>query len=213
MARVLSVGEIMLEMSDIGGGLYKKSFAGDTFNMAHYLNLVAGKEIQVDYLTALGSEAESNACVDFMRGLGVGTERCIRNPDRSIGLFILSNDMRGEKQYHYWRNQSAARYLFDEVQDLTGYDLVFLSGITAAITLNKDNLTGGVSTAREQGAMIAYDFNYRPQLWDPDSARAFAERILPLVSLAKISDEEQDILFPGQDISALSLSHAGVEWV
>ncbi len=74
----------MLEMSDIGGGLYNKSFAGDTFNMAHYLNLVANGEIQVDSFcrkhgvvttsianATLRIHAAPNAIRDYTFALGV----------------------------------------------------------------------------------------------------------------------------------------------
>ncbi|MEH6405396.1 MAG: PfkB family carbohydrate kinase, partial [Sneathiella sp.] len=190
MTRILSIGEIMMEMSDMGGGLYRKSFAGDTFNMAHYIRLVSGGRIDVDYLTAIGQDTESDDCLKFMQKEGVGTDRVFRDANRTIGLFILSNDPKGEKQYGYWRGQSAARFLFDQPHDLSGYELVYLSGITAAITEQKNNLVQSVSQARHKGGFFAFDLNYRPKLWSITEAEAFADQILPLMGLVKISDEE-----------------------
>ena len=48
MERVLAIGEVMLEMSDQGNGLFRKSFAGDTFNVLHYLSLLTGGEVATD---------------------------------------------------------------------------------------------------------------------------------------------------------------------
>jgi len=213
LTKFLSIGEVMLEMSDLGGGLYKKSFAGDTFNVAHYLNVVTGGRIKAEYLTAIGDDAESEACLDFMRESGVLTTRCQRNPNRTIGLFVLSNDENGEKQYGYWRGQSAARRLFDQPQDLSGYDLIYLSGITAAITENRRNLIQSITSAKQHGAQIAYDFNHRVKLWEPGAARAFAEQILPLVDIAKISEEDLEALYPDKPMAHFSSEYPHAEWV
>jgi 2-dehydro-3-deoxygluconokinase len=213
MTKILSIGEVMLEMSDMGGGLYKKSFAGDTFNVAHYLNVVTGGRIKAEYLTAVGEDAESEACLEFMREKGVLTSKCQRNPNRTIGLFVLSNDEHGEKQYGYWRGQSAARLLFDRPQDLSGYDLIYISGITAAITENRSNLIRSITSAKQQSAQIAYDFNHRVRLWEPGAARAFAEQILTLVDIAKISDEELAFLYSGKSVEEFSTAHPQAEWV
>jgi len=213
LVKILSIGEVMLELSDMGSGLYRKSYAGDTFNVAHYLNVVSQGRIQPEYLTAIGTDAQSDACLDFLKDKGVLTTRCLRDPARTLGLFILSNDEHGEKQYAYWRGQSAARAVFNQIQDLSGYDLIYFSGITAAIIENKDNLITSIQSARQQGAKIVYDFNYRKLLWSIQDARDFAERILAETDIVKISGEELDTLYPGQKISEFSSSFPRVEWV
>jgi len=211
--KVLSIGEVMLEMSDIGGGNYKKSYAGDTFNVAHYLHTVSRGQIQPEYLTALGADAESSNCLSFLREKGVGISKCVQDPDRTIGLFILSNDENGEKQYAYWRGQSAARHLFDSKQDLAGFDIVYFSGITAAITENRENLVQSIKAAGQKDARIVYDFNHRVMLWTPDDARSFAQSLLPQVDLVKISDEELDFLYPGKTLAEFSSLYPDAEWV
>ena len=213
MPRILSIGEVMLEFSDQGGGLYKKSFAGDSFNVAHYLNRVTSGHVTAEYLTVVGEDAESNACLEFMRDKGVSTSKCLRDPGRTIGLFILSNDANGEKQYGYWRSQSAARHLFDQHQNLTGYELIYFSGITAAITENKLNLIASITQAKQQGAQIVYDFNHRAMLWDRAAACAFAAQLLPQLYIVKISDEDLYLLYPDKSVSEFSKKYPQTEWV
>ncbi len=213
MVKILCIGEVMLELSDMGGGLYRKSYAGDTFNVAHYLNVVSHGRIQAEYLTAIGVDAQSDACLEFLKDKGVLTSRCLRDPNRTLGLFILSNDDHGEKQYAYWRGQSAARAIFDQIQDLSSYDLIYFSGITAAITEHKDNLITSIMNARQQGAKIVYDFNYRQLLWGAQAARDFAGRVLPHTDIIKISGEELENLYPGEKIGGLSNMYPHAEWV
>ena len=213
MTKILSIGEVMLELSDIGNGLYKKSFAGDTSNFAYYINVTSGGSIVVDYLTAIGYDMNSDDCLKFLVKSGISISRCLRSTEHTIGLFILSNDAKGEKQYGYWRGQSAARHIFDQIQDLSGYNIVYFSGITAAITKNKNNLIKSILLIKNQDVEIVFDFNFRKQLWSPDDAIKFATRILQHISIIKISDEEFDILYPTQNIESLSKEYPNAEWL
>ncbi len=181
--------------------------------MAHYLSKVLTEDMQIDYLTAVGTDSESDACLKFLERHGVGIARCIQDPKRTIGLFVLSNDSAGEKKYGYWRGQSAARHLFDEQQDLAGYDWIYLSGITAAITEKKDHLISSLKLAREKKALIAYDFNHRAKLWNKEEAVEFAAIVLDHCDLVKISDEELEILYPEQGLQVLSAQWPAAEWV
>lgn len=213
MAKILTVGEIMLELSETEDGMYRKSFAGDTFNLGYYLRAASGGAHQVDYLTALGTDAASEQCLRFMRAHGVGVSLCVRDPDRTIGLFLLANDADGEKFYHYWRGQSAARNLFNVHRDFSGYDWVCFSGITAAIVYHRERLVAAARTASEKGARLAYDCNYRSLLWRADDASAFSRGVFPQMDVVKISDDELALLFPGESMATLSRSYPGAEWV
>ncbi|MFD2207003.1 sugar kinase [Kiloniella antarctica] len=217
MTKILTIGEVMLEMSDVGDGLFKKSFAGDTFNVAHYINVASHGLIKAEYLTALGQDDSSRDCLSFLEEMGVSTNKVQTLEGRTIGLFVLSNDAAGEKKYGYWRGQSAARHLFDQVQDLSGFDIVYFSGITAAITENKNNLIKSLAQVKQNRGSdkvkIIYDFNHRAQLWSKDEARDFAFEILPLVDIAKISDEELVVLYDEKDVQAFSKQYSDTEWV
>jgi 2-dehydro-3-deoxygluconokinase len=74
--------------------------------------------------------------------------------------------------------------------------LFFSTGITAALTsqtasLVRDAFTGATNT----GARTAYDVNYRAKLWSPESARAFAESILPTVDVLFCSHRDAATVF------------------
>ncbi len=213
MHKVLSFGEIMLEMSDVGDGLYRRSFAGDTFNMAYYMRAVAGEEIDAFYMTAVGTDQDSDDCIKFIENYGVNSTACYRDPDHTIGLFILSNDENGEKQYGYWRGQAAARHLFVKTRKLSGYDIVYFSGISAAVTHERDNLIASIASASAAGSKIVYDLNYRPKLWTTEQARDFNEKVFSIAKLIKISDEELETLYPSLSMDEISTRAPQAEWV
>lgn len=57
-----------------------------------------------------------------------------------------------------------------------------------------------INIARNSGAVISYDPNYRAALWsDPETAQLRMQSLIPYVDMMKISDEETSLLTPYQD--------------
>lgn len=169
MKRLLCIGECMLEMAPAGeDGLYRAGFAGDTFNTAWYARKLAAPEVEVAYLSAVGTDDPSARLAAFTRAAGIVPEFGKR-ADRTIGLYMISLE-NGERSFSYWRATSAARTLADDLETLPGLtagDMVFFSGITLAILpeAGRKRLYAALDRARDQGVRIAFDPNLRPRLW------------------------------------------------
>ena len=57
-----------------------------------------------------------------------------------------------------------------------------------------------INIARNSGAVISYDPNYRAALWsDPETAQLRMQSLIPYVDMMKVSDEETSLLTPYQD--------------
>lgn len=181
-ARVACIGECMIEMTlpDIQGSSSRVGYAGDTFNAAVYLKRSA-PDMRVQYVTALGTDAASDCMMRMFESEGLDTTLVERRPDRLPGCYAIVLAENGERSFLYWRDRSAARTLFDPPASVTpahlnGADLVYLSGITAAILSQQARaaLIEHLSRFRRQGGLVAFDSNYRPRLW-PDRATAQQE--------------------------------------
>jgi fructokinase len=62
-----------------------------------------------------------------------------------------------------------------------------------------------IRQARSAGALISFDVNYRPTLWEaPDEARREAVAVIPEVNLLKVNEVELELLTGSQDPSAAS---------
>ena len=178
----------MVELAPAGQGLLRQGFAGDTFNTAWYLKRLC-PDWSVDYVSAVGSDALSQAMVDFMAGAGIGTDHVARRAEQTVGLYLISLKD-GERAFTYWRGQSAARTLADDpealARALTGAGLVVFSGITLAI-LAPDRRAGLLEALRRCGAVVAFDPNMRAGLWSSPAdmadwmvrAAAVADIVLP----------------------------------
>ncbi len=51
--------------------------------------------------------------IDEWQAEGVGTHSVLRVPTRLPEFFAIRTDARGERQFHYWRDQAPARDLFN----------------------------------------------------------------------------------------------------
>lgn len=195
MMRVLCIGEAMVEMAPVEGGLYRRGFAGDTFNTAWHMARLLGPEASVGMLTRVGRDAISDRFVTEMTRDGLVVDAVGRSDDRTMGLYMIALDG-VERSFHYWRGQSAARGLADDpawlAARLDGADMVHLSGITVAIlpAPARERLLRAVLAARSCGTRVAFDPNVRPALWSgPEETRA---ALTPFLDAA-------DILLPSFD--------------
>ncbi len=176
MPRVVSIGECMVEIGPAEvPGLYRRGFAGDTFNTAWYLRRRLPDGWSVDYVTAVGTDAASDAMLAFIEAAGIGTGRIARLPEATVGLYLI--DLKdGERSFSYWRGQSAARRLAEDETRLraalAGADLAYFSGITLAILppADRTGLLGVLDDYRAEGGRVVFDPNLRPRLWSSPAA-------------------------------------------
>lgn len=202
----LAIGECMIEMAPRDDGAFDLGFAGDTFNTAWYARKVGSAALKVSYLSAVGGDDASRQMQAFIKGEGIEPCLAIRS-ERSVGLYLITLD-EGERSFSYWRSQSAARLLAEDLSALDALnpgDMAFFSGITLAILPDegKARLLEGLAGARAKGVQVAFDPNLRPRLW-PDTAR-MCDWIMKGAGVADIalpSFEDEASFFEDADINA-----------
>lgn len=206
MTRLLSIGECMIEMAPTADGTFGMGFAGDTFNTAWYARRLAGPEIDICYLSAIGDDAPSANMRAFIVEAGITPELAVRD-GKSVGLYMISLKD-GERSFSYWRSASAARTLADDLTQLPGLtkgDIAFFSGITLAVLpeRGRESLLSVLSEARQRGITVAFDPNLRPRLWKDTSTMCAS-----IMQAAKVSDivlpsfEDEQGFFEDEDIQA-----------
>ena len=187
--RFVSIGECMIEMSGGADRMYRMGFAGDTLNTAWYARALLPADWQVDYVTALGDDLYSREMREFLEKAGIGTGHIQEIKGRRPGLYLIHQES-GDRQFTYWRGQSAAKLLADEPvaldAALEGADIVYFSGITLAILdpRARGQLMKSIVKARNAGAKVVFDTNLRPALWS--SPEIMASTLTAAASIADI---------------------------
>lgn len=63
----------MIEMAPVGGGLYQRGIAGDTFNKAWHISQGLGRFARVGFVTRVGRDQLSDAFVSELHNDGIDT--------------------------------------------------------------------------------------------------------------------------------------------
>lgn len=119
-------------------------------------------------------------------------------------LAVVAVDGSGERTFSFYRDPSADVKL--SVKDIRAEHLKntkFLHFGSVSLTTDpaRSATLYAAKTARENGALISYDPNYRASLWS-DEATAIERMLepLPMVDVLKVSDEELPLLTGTSDL-------------
>jgi 2-dehydro-3-deoxygluconokinase len=158
--------------------------------------------ISAGWVGFLGDDEPGQLVLDRIRGEGVDTSRVRRLRDHPTGLY-LREQVGQATQVYYYRRGSAASAMAPAAFDpgyLEGAGFLHLTGITPALSADcREFVHWAARAARERGARVSFDVNFRSKLWSPEEARAFAEEVLPRVDLLFAGDEEALALWGRDD--------------
>jgi 2-dehydro-3-deoxygluconokinase len=174
MARIVCLGEAMVELSAKGDG-WHVGFGGDTLNTAIHC---ARAGHAVSYMTALGEDAFSDRLRAAWAEEAIDTGLVLTHPSRQTGLYAITTDETGERSFTYWRDTSAARALFEldavdaAMAQAETAELLCFSLISVAILppQGRQDLLRLAERVRGRGGRVAFDGNYRPRLWESREA-------------------------------------------
>ncbi|WGV97915.1 sugar kinase [Vibrio sp. YMD68] len=203
------IGECMVELQTKEEGL-KQAFGGDTLNTALYLSrLTKTRNVKTSYVTALGQDSFSSDMLSAWQSEGIDTRLVNRMDDKQPGLYYIETDSTGERSFFYWRNDAAARYLFDQsnaealVGSLLEFDAVYLSGITLAILTENGRsvLFNMLEQFKAKGGQVFFDNNYRPKLWaSQEEAQTQYTKMLSLTDTALLTFDDEQELYGDDDV-------------
>lgn len=194
--RIVCCGEAMVELA-FKDGNWALGYAGDTLNTAIHL---ARAGHSVSYLSALGPDPFSAGLRGAMQAEGVDDSLVITHPTRSVGLYAITTDPRGERSFTYWRDASAARAMFEldaidaAMREAEWAGLFSFSLISLAILPpeGRQHLLDLAGLVRANGGRVAFDGNYRPRLWEsPATAIVIRDAAIALadIGLPTLEDE------------------------
>ncbi|GGP24631.1 sugar kinase [Silvimonas amylolytica] len=206
------IGECMVELQRQTGGLAYR-FGGDTLNTAVYLaRQLKQAPFEVAYVSALGTDSLSEEMIASWQAEGIVTRWVQRLADRLPGIYLIETDEAGERTFHYWRKDAAARYWLHGPDTqrvlvaLARTDVVYLSGISLAILTpdDRNTLFDALTQCKARGGMIVFDNNYRARLWESQAvAAACYRRMLSLSSLALLTLDDEVALYGEADVETV----------
>ena len=204
---VCSIGEAMIEISNIKNSLYNQSFAGDTLNFCNYLDK---KKLNAFFLSAIGKSEINQSLLDFIRSKNISTKYIKQINQFEVGLYLIKNKDNGEKQFFYWRDESAAKQYFNNIdfvnlyKELKNFDYIYFSGITLSIIhISKlNNFIKLLKLLKSKKIKIVFDFNIRPSRWNKKNLNIFLDSVLKFVDICFLSGEDMNYWKNKNDIKS-----------
>ena len=185
----------MIEISNIKNSLYNQSFAGDTLNFCNYLDK---KKLNAFFLSAIGKSEINQSLLDFVKSKNISTKYIKQINQFEIGLYLIKNKDNGEKQFFYWRDESAAKQYFNSIdfinlfKELKNFDYIYFSGITLSIihVSKLNNFIKLLKLLKSKKIKIVFDFNIRPTRWNKKNLNNFFDSVLKFVDICFLSGED-----------------------
>jgi 2-dehydro-3-deoxygluconokinase len=160
---------------------------------------------RASFISRVGDDPFGRRIRAVLEAEGVDTRALQTDPTAPTGVFFREHLPDGQRRVYYYRRASAASCLAPDdlpPELFAGARVVHLSGITPALSSSCAAACGrAVELARQAGAAVSFDPNYRAPLWSGAEARA---AILPLMAQA-------DILLLGHEDAAAVLGTRGEE--
>ena len=195
---VVTFGEIMLRLSPPGlerfltSPMLSATFGGGEANVAVSLAHFGCESV---YVTALPAHAIGEAAVRALRAEGVRTDHIVRAGSRVGIYFAETGASQRASTVIYDRAHSAISELAPDAVDwtavLSGAAWFHVTGITPALGPNAAQATSrAIRAAREAGARVSFDLNYRRKLWTEAEAQRVVGPLLRDVDLVVANEED-----------------------
>ena len=118
-------------------------------------------------------------------------------PVTNTTLAVVTVDETGERSFSFYRKPGADTRIeaAQAIEAVKGTGILHFGSVSLTDPSCRDTIVNTVSAAKESGALITYDPNYRAVLWQNEAAAMLQMRaVLPLCDIVKISDEETKLL-------------------
>jgi 2-dehydro-3-deoxygluconokinase len=226
MTSIIFFGECMLEQS-IGNNTL---FGGDSLNSALYFSRTFERMTKNDnaviyYVTAVGCDEESEYLLSCWQEEGINTELVKMISNKSLGKYAITTNNKGERQFSYQRDDSAAKYDFsknriEQTKDLLSQtlqngqvDYFYFTGISLAILSAQDcqTLFTLLTEFKKRGGKVIFDNNYRPVLWKNRDVIGCYQQAMQVANMAFLTDEDEYALYGGMSSSASKSALYGVD--
>jgi len=196
---LVTFGEAMLRLSPPGFRRLEQASALDVHVGGSELNAaVAAARMGLDttYVTRLTDNPIGRTVANFARTHGIDTSHILWTENDRVGTYYLEFGASPRaNRVVYDRAHSAIACIQPGMVDwatvFQGAKLFYTSGITAALSASAADATlEAVGKAREAGALVCVDLNYRARLWSQAEAREVMTAIAQQTDVLFATEED-----------------------
>ena len=197
---VTSLGELLIDFTENGTSaqgnpIMEANPGGAPCNVLAMLERLGKKTA---FIGKVGKDMHGAFLKKTLEKEGIGVSNLIEDDSYFTTLAFVAIDENGEREFSFARKPGADTQLrADELnKDLLQNSKIFHFGsLSLTDQPAKDATLTAVKLAKEAGALISYDPNYRASLWSSEAAAAEEMKsMIPYADVMKVSDEESLLL-------------------
>lgn len=197
--RITAIGEILIDLTQThidhsGVPHFAANPGGAPANVA-----VAAKKLGAEtaFIGCVGDDLYGRMLRDTLVRCGVNTDGLQMTDRANTTLAIVMVDEKGERSFSFYRKPGADTQIdaARAVKNAADAGILHFGSVSLTDPACREAVTAAIRAAKEAGALITYDPNYRASLWESEAAAIEQMRaVLPLCDIVKISDEETTLL-------------------
>lgn len=221
MYDVVALGELLIDftpkgVSEAGNSILHAIPGGAPGN---FLAALAACGKKTAFIGKVGKDAFGTQIKDTISAVGVDVSSVIEDESVFTTLAFVTLDEHGDRNFSFARKPGADMMLTTEELDtekLKNTKVFHFGTLSMTDEPARGATKAAVKIAREAGALISFDPNYRAPLWKrPEDAVEQMRWGVEHADIVKISDEELEMLYDGpmEDSAKRLLSDCGVKLV
>ena len=192
MRKVIGIGETVLDIIFKGDKPVNAVPGGSTFNAMISLGRAG---VNTNFISATGDDRVGNYVTKFMLDNGVSSEAVSVFPDSKTPLSLAFLDENNHADYIFYKDHphDQLEFSFPEVNP---DDIVLFGSFFAVNPVVRPQVAGFLEYARDHGAIIYYDVNFRPN-HKADQMKITPNLIenLEYADIVRGSNEDFDVLY------------------
>lgn len=209
MTTTISFGELLVDMvspadATLGEATnFLKAPGGAPANVAVGLQKLG---VPTAFMGMVGDDPFGHWLRETVAREGVDVSHLLTHPTARTTIAFVATRRDGKKDICFYRNPGADVQL--RAQDIapTAFDgmrLFHCGSVSLSLSPCREAQFHTVKLARERGALISFDPNWRPSLWgDFDVARELIWKMIEVSDIVKVADEEWEFVTGTDDFVA-----------
>ena len=197
--KIMTIGEILIDMTQTGtdangNAIFAAIPGGAPANLA-----VAARKLGVEtaFVGCVGNDPFGAILKNTLLRYGVDADGLQVTDRADTTLAVVTVDAHGERSFTFCRKPGADTQI-DRARALEAVshaEILHFGSVSLAVVACRDTIASAVRRAKENGALITYDPNYRASLWNSEAeAIEIMRSVLPLCDVVKLSEEETRLL-------------------
>lgn len=205
---LIAIGEALIDFIPLQTGKpirdvkgFEPAVGGAPANVCGAFVKLGGK---AEMITQLGEDPFGDKIVEQFKDDGIGCNHVLRTSKANTSLAFVALSEDGKREFSFYRNPGAD--MLFESSDIKeewfdcAYALHFCSVSLGDFPM-KEAHKKAIEFAKKKGAIVSFDPNLRPALWDDKEAMISAvKEFARNVDIIKISDEELEALTGTKDV-------------